>query len=99
MSRLSKIIYSAEKSYSRVLLKLPEKLEKTLKKITRLGKLPLNGKTVSAAIILRMHGYYLSQHKVKRLLGKRYVGAASDVFVATILFYLQVLNSSHNLGL
>lgn len=99
MSKLSKAIYSAEKSYSRALQKLSAKLEKTLRKISKLGKLPLNGKTISAAIMLRMRGYYLSQHSVKRLLEKRYIGAASDVFVETVLFYLQALNSSHKLGL
>ncbi len=98
MSKVSKSIYSAERSYSKALQDLPEKLKKTLIKITRLGKLSLNGKTVSAAIILRMRGYYLSQHAVKKLLGKRYIGAASDVFVESVLFYLQVLNASHKLG-
>lgn len=99
MSRISKAIYSAEKSYSRSLEQLPGILKKNLIRISRLGKLPLKGKSVSVAIILRMRGYYLSQHAVKKLLGKRYIGAASDVFVETVLFYLQALNFSHKLGL
>jgi hypothetical protein len=45
---------------------------------------------ISEAIIERLKAYYLTQENIKRFLDKRYVAAASDFFVESILFFLRL---------
>jgi len=51
----------------------------------------LKKRDITKAILLRMKAYYETQNKIKEFLNKRYVSAASDFFVESILFYLKLI--------
>ncbi len=56
----------------------------------------LDEREITKAIILRMNAYYATQNKIKNFLNKRYISAASDFFVETIVFYLKlILDKNH----
>jgi len=59
----------------------------------------LEERDITKAILLRMKAYYDTQNKIKEFLNKRYLSAASDFFVETILFYLKVVLDIEDIGL
>ena len=54
---------------------------------------------ITKVILLRMKAYYNVQDKIKKFLNKRYLPAASDFFVETIVFYLKVILDIEDIGL
>jgi len=63
------------------------KLSEAIRLTSPLSK---SGTDITKTILLRMKSYYEGQRKVKELLNKRYLSAASDFFVESILFYLKL---------
>jgi hypothetical protein len=45
---------------------------------------------ITEAIIFRLKTYYTTQNKIKIFLDKRYIAAAADYFVESILFFLRI---------
>lgn len=58
--------------------------------IRRNGPLPRDGTDITQVVLLRMKSYYEGQNKIKDFLNKRYLSAASDFFVESVLFYLKL---------
>jgi hypothetical protein len=54
-----------------------------------------DGNEITKAVLLRMKSYYDGQNKIKALLNKRYLSAASDFFVESVLFYLKLFCEFH----
>ncbi|QNR83594.1 hypothetical protein H9N25_16785 [Pedobacter riviphilus] len=70
--------------------KIFEKLQESYINIENNYHFDLNKTEVTEAIIQRLKVYYLTQGKIKDFLNKRYLAAASDYFVETILFFLKL---------
>jgi hypothetical protein len=62
------------------------------------ARISLEEKEITKAILLRMKAYYDAQNKVKEFLNKRYLTAASDFFVETIVFYLKLTFELNNVN-
>ena len=92
-------ILEFEKSYSKVLNEQYKQLEVLYKKILSLGKINLDGRDVTKAILFRMKAYYELQNRIKKLLKKRYSSAASDFFVEAVSFYLKAILELYDTGL
>jgi hypothetical protein len=92
-------ILEFEKSYSKVLNKQYKQLEMLYEKIISRGKINLDGRDVTKAILFRMKAYYEFQNRIKKLLNKRYSPAASDFFAETVSFYLKAILETYNTGL
>ena len=50
---------------------------------------------ISEAVIERLKTYYITQREIKQLLDKGYLAPASDFFVESVLFYLQIYLKQH----
>lgn len=89
----------ADELYRATLEQMPDALEQAFRDLVTTGPLPIDGNEVTRAILLRLRSYYQAQHRIKQFLGKRVIGAGSDYFVETVLFYLKALVETHQLGL
>lgn len=83
-------ILEAEKRYWNTINKQHTELVKLYNNIKFNNLFSLDEKQITKAILLRMKYYYRTQQKIKTFLNKRYLSAASDFFVETILFYLKL---------
>lgn len=63
------------------------------------GPLPIEGQEVTTSILLTLKTHYDVEHEIKTLLDKRIRGHAADVFVETLLLYVQVFFQTHGVGL
>ncbi len=77
--------------------RLPGSLEAAFERLAAQGPLPLDGTDVTRAVLLRMSVFYRSQLRMMRYLDKRYMGAAADFFVETVVFFLKALARTHAL--
>ena len=68
-------------------------------KIKSNASVSLEERDITKAILLRMKACYDVQNKIKKFLNKRYLSAASDFFVETIVFYLKVIFDIEDIGL
>jgi len=88
-----------EKKYCRSIKGLYKILEKCHSSAVSNANISLRKKDVTKAIILRMMTHYKTQYKVKHFLNKQLVGAASDIFVETVIYYLKLLFEQRNIDL
>ena len=88
-----------EPTYLQSLRQVPIALEASLEALADQGPLNIEGRDITASILLTLRAYSDAQEAVKKLLDKRYMGAAADFFVETVLFYLKVFLRSHKLPL
>lgn len=65
-------------------------IEKTYKNIQKKYQFDLDTTDLSEAILERLKTYYITQRKVNDFLDKRYLAAASDFFVESVLFFLKL---------
>jgi len=65
-------------------------IEKSYKNIQKKYQFNLEKTDISEAILERLKTYYLTQGKIKTFLDKRYLTAASDFFVESVLFFLKL---------
>ena len=79
-----------ERSYCNNLRRQYTQLNALFNKLESDGTFDLRKRNISKAILLRMTAYYQTHHKIKGLLDKRFVPAASDFFVETVTFYLKL---------
>jgi hypothetical protein len=68
-----------------------EGLIEIYKKIKNGKGLSLKKNDITKAILYRMRSYYITQNKIKDFLNKRYVAAAADFFVESVMFYLKLV--------
>ncbi len=80
-----------EKKYWESLDSQHKQLVSLYEEIKSNAPISLEKREISKAILLRMKAYYDTQNKIKEFLNKRYVSAASDFFVETIVFYLKII--------
>ena len=88
-----------EKKYWESLDNQYKQLVSLYEKIKYNASISLEEKDITKAILLRMKAYYDTQNKIKEFLNKRYLSAASDFFVETIVFYLKVILDIEDIGL
>jgi len=69
-------------------------LELTYQEILKNYSFDLNKIEITDAILERLKAYYLTQNKIKLFLAKRYATAASDFFVESVLFFLELFFES-----
>ncbi|MBC8121704.1 MAG: hypothetical protein H7Y22_07710 [Gemmatimonadaceae bacterium] len=91
-------LLQADEPFRRCLRDLPLTLVKSLENAAALGPLCLEGDEVTRAILLRLRAYYMAQRAITNFLDKRVATAGADFFVETLVFYLRVLNKTHQLG-
>jgi len=77
--------------------RLPGSLEEAFDRLVAQGPLALDGTDVTRAVLLRMSAFYRSQLRMMAYLDKRYMGAAADFFVETVVFFLKALAITHAL--
>lgn len=80
-----------EKKYWESLDNQQKQLKSLYEEIKSYASISLEEKDITKAILLRMKAYYDTQNKIKELLNKRYLSAASDFFVEAITFYLKLI--------
>jgi len=88
-----------EKKYWESLNNQQKQLMRLYEKIKSDASISLEESDITKAILLRMKAYYSTQNKIKEFLNKRYLPAASDFFVETIVFYLKVIFDIKDIGL
>jgi isocitrate dehydrogenase kinase/phosphatase len=88
-----------EKKYWESLDNQQKQLLSLYEEIKSNASISLKKKDITKAILLRMKAYYDVQDKIKKFLNKRYLPAASDFFVETIVFYLKVILDIEDIGL
>ena len=88
-----------EKKYWESLNNQQKQLVRLYEKIKSNASISLEKSDITKAILLRMKAYYSTQNKIKEFLNKRYLPAASDFFVETIVFYLKVIFDIKDIGL
>src|ERR1700690_800026 len=88
-----------DKSYNDSIQAAIGQLEKTYQNIKSNYHFNLAKTEITEAIIERMKTYYLSQGRIKNLLDKRYLAPASDYFVESVLFFLNLYLHSQGQGL
>jgi hypothetical protein len=86
MKKLSQFDLEYNKSVEITFDKLIESFDNIFKNY----KFNLNETEITEAILYRLKTYYTTQNKIKSFLDKRYVAAASDYFVESILFFLRI---------
>ena len=79
-----------DKTYLDSITETYEQLEKAYIEINNNYKFDLTKTEITETILERLKTYYLTQGKIKSFLDKRYLGAASDHFVESILFFLKL---------
>ena len=88
-----------EKKYWESLDSLHKQLISLYEEIKSNAPISLEKREITKAILLRMKAYYDTQNKIKEFLNKRYLSAASDFFVETIVFYLKIIFDIMGVGL
>ena len=88
-----------EKKYWKSLNNQHKQLVSLYEEIKSNASISLEKRDITKAILLRMKVYYDVQDKIKKFLNKRYLPAASDFFVETIVFYLKVILDIEDIGL
>ena len=88
-----------EKKYWESLDNQQKQLVNLYEEIKSNASISLEERDITKAILLRMKAYYDTQNKIKEFLNKRYLSAASDFFVETIVFYLKVILDIEDIGL
>ena len=88
-----------EKKYWKSLNNQHKQLVSLYEEIKSNASISLEKRDITKAILLRMKAYYDVQDKIKKFLNKRYLPAASDFFVETIVFYLKVILDIEDIGL
>lgn len=88
-----------EKKYWKSLNNQHKQLVSLYEEIKSNASISLEKRDITKAILLRMKAYYDFQGKIKKFLNKRYLSAASDFFVETIVFYLKVIFDMEDIGL
>ena len=88
-----------EKKYWESLDNQQKQLVSLYEEIKSNASISLEERDITKAILLRMKAYYDTQNKIKEFLNKRYLSAASDFFVETIVFYLKVILDIEDIGL
>ncbi len=88
-----------EKKYWESLDNQHKQLVSLYEEIKSNATLSLEKMDITKAILFRMKAYYDTQNKIKKFLNKRYLSAASDFFVETIVFYLKVILEIEDIGL
>ena len=88
-----------EKKYWKSLNNQHKQLMNLYEEIKSNASISLEERDITKAILLRMKTYYDVQNKIKKFLNKRYLSAASDFFVETIVFYLKVIFDIEDIGL
>lgn len=91
------MIEDIDKTYRLQIENTPKKLARVYNDLKNRGPLPLEGTEVTHAVLLRLASYYKAQYSTIRFLGKRRIGAGSDFFVETVLFFVNLLNETHDL--
>jgi hypothetical protein len=79
-----------DKSYLNSIAATYNQLEKAYRNIGSKYKFDLTGTEITEAILERLKTYYITQRKIKLILDKRYLTAASDFFVESTLFFLKL---------
>lgn len=87
-----------ERRYCKNLRRQYTQLNRLFTKLESDGTFDLRKRDISKAILLRMTAYYQTHYKIKELLNKRFVPAASDFFVETVTFYLKLFFRARNRG-
>jgi hypothetical protein len=67
-----------------------DQLQKVFHDIRSNYKFDLSKLEISEVILERLKAYYITQGKIKTFLDKRYLAAASDYFVESVLFFLRL---------
>jgi hypothetical protein len=80
-----------EKKYQDYLLNQYDELYSLYNNIKLNAGISLKTKEITKAILLRMKAFYDTNYKIKKFLNKKYVPAAADFFVETVLFYLKLI--------
>jgi len=88
-----------EKKYWESLDNQQKQLLSLYEEIKSDASISLEERDITKAILLRMKAYYDVQNKIKEFLNKRYLSAASDFFVETIVFYLKIILEIEDIGL
>ncbi len=84
-----------EKKYQDYLLNQYDELHSLYNNIKLSAGISLKTNDITKAILLRMKAFYDTNYKIKKFLNKKYVPAAADFFVETILFYLKLILDKH----
>jgi|SRR5690554_3214702 hypothetical protein len=79
-----------DKKYTDCLISTYDQLIRVHDEIHKDYHFDLSTTEISEAILERLKAYYTTQRKIKYFLEKRYIAAASDFFVESILFYLRL---------
>lgn len=79
-----------DKKYTTCLISTYDQLISVHNEIHNDYHFDLSTTEISEAILERLKAYYSTQRKIKCFLEKRYIAAASDFFVESILFYLRL---------
>ena len=79
-----------DKSYIESIRGTYDQLEKAHQAVESDYIFDLTRSEITEAILERLKAYYLTQERIKIFLDKRYVAAASDFFVESILFFLRL---------
>lgn len=89
-------LFDFEKNYSKYIINQYSKLLKLYRYIKSKPLLLGEQRDISYAILYQMKTYYDLQNNIKKFLNKRYVSAASDFFVETVVFYLKIVTEIKN---
>lgn len=88
--------YDADSPYREAMVGLPHVLEASYDRLMSQGPLPLDGTSVTRAVLLRMSAFYEMQKGIDKLIDKRVKTAAADFFVEAVAFFLRAaLESCH----
>ena len=93
------MIEDVDKAYRSQIERVPRTMEKVYQELKEHGRFPLDGTEVTRAVLLRLASYYKSQKIACKTLGKNKIGAGSDFFVETILFFTDLLRDISGLDI
>jgi hypothetical protein len=99
LAAVRKAPHDADAAFRDALAQLPEALEESFRRLVAQGPLALHGTEITRAVLLRMAAFYQAQLRMMGFLGKHYMGAAADFFVETVVFFLRVLATTHQLDI
>jgi len=85
-----------ELRYGETISRLSVDLIKTYNEMSELSFRELDKTEMTHAVLIRMRSYYNTQDKIKKFLKKRYIAAASDFFVESVIFYLRLYLKYHS---
>lgn len=85
-----------ERRYCKILRRQYTQLKRLFTKLESDYTFDLRKRDISKTILLRMMAYSQTHYKIKGLLDKRLVPAASDFFVETVTFYLKLFLKSRS---